>query len=58
MADTPLTIVRYVSKTVDLFIDEYPRYPSGLNSLPPNHLPAPGSDEKEPDSIEKETKSS
>ena len=59
MADAPApTIVRYASKTIDLFVDEYPRYPEGLNSLPPNHLPAPGSDKKEPEAPKKEAKSS
>lgn len=55
---TAPTIVRYASKTIDLFANEYPRYPEGLNSLPPNHLPAPSSDDEKSKSNEEETKSS
>lgn len=42
MADTKNpTVVRYASKMIDLFVDEYPRYPEGLGTLPPNLLPMP-----------------
>lgn len=55
---TAPTIVRYASKTIDLFANEHPRYPEGLNSLPPNHLPTSGSDKKESEATKKEAKSS
>lgn len=48
------TVVRYASKTVDLFVDEYPRYPEGLGTLPPNLLPMPEPSKKEEEKVTKE----